>query len=182
MKKIFCVLFIIGFVLTGCEKDDICDPSTPTTPRLVIQLFDVNNPSVSRIVNNIKIVGEGINYSNGVKNNQGSQIWNDSLIYIPLKINEDVTKLRFIRFAQDTLLANASVDTIAFNYSRRSEFVSRACGFKTMFDLNGILNAKPFVLNNDENTITGRWIKSIELAQPNITDENETHINVYIVP
>jgi len=174
-------LFIIGFILTGCEKDDICDPSTPTTPRLVIKLYDFNNPSVTKRINNLKIVGDGINYSNGVETNLGSQFWTDSLIYIPLRVNQDVSKFRFIRFAvQDTLLANARVDTLEFNYSRRDEYVSRACGFKTIFDLNGG-QADPFILNNDEDATLGNWIRNIEVEETNINDENETHINIYFL-
>ena len=182
MKKIFCVLFIIGFVLTSCEKDDICDPSTPTTPRLVIKFFDANNPSVTKRINNLKIVGDGVSYINGVKRDDGSQFWaNDSMVYIPLRINQDVSKFKFIRFAGlDTIRATAKEDILEFNYSRRDEFVSRACGFKTIFDLNGG-QADPFVLNNDEDATSGLWIKNIELVEPNITNENETHINVYFL-
>jgi hypothetical protein len=150
MKKIFCVLFIIGFLITGCEKDDICDPSTPTTPRLVIQFFDSTNRSATKVINNLKIVGEGMDYNNGVLNDNGSQIWNDSLVFVPLKITQDVTKFRFIRNAQDTILSNDITDELEFNYSRRDEYVSRACGFKTLFDLYGIPNKDPFVLNDAE--------------------------------
>lgn len=181
MKKIFCALFLIGFILTGCEKDDICDPSTPTTPRLVIKFYDFNNPSVTKRINNLKIVGDGINYSNGVKNDQGSQFWTDSLVYIPLRVNQDVSKFRFIRFAaQDTLLANAKVDTLEFNYSKRDEYVSRACGFKTLFDLNGG-QADPFILNDDEDATLGNWIRNIEIESTNINNEDETHINIYFL-
>jgi len=182
MKKIFCILFIIGFILISCEKDDICDPSTPTTPRLVIKLYDANNPSVTKRINNLKIVGDGINYSNGVLNDLGSQFWTDSLIYIPLRVNQDASKFKFIRFStQDTLLANARVDLLEFNYSRREEYVSRACGFKTIFDLNGSQTGNPFILNNDEDATLGNWIRNIEVEEPNINSENETHINIYFL-
>jgi len=40
MKKIFLLLFV--FSLLGCEKDDICESTTPTTPRLVIEFYDFN--------------------------------------------------------------------------------------------------------------------------------------------
>ncbi|RZK11644.1 MAG: hypothetical protein EOO46_06015 [Flavobacterium sp.] len=181
MKKIFCVLILIGFIALSCEKDDICDPSTPTTPRLVIKFYDFNNPSVTKRINNLKIVGDGINYSNGVLNNQGSQFWTDSLVYLPLRVNQDVSKFRFIRFAtQDTILANARVDTLEFNYSRRDEYVSRACGFKTIFDLNGG-QAEPFILNDDENATLGNWIRNIEVESTNINNEDETHINLYFL-
>lgn len=180
MKKIFSVLVVIAFILSSCEKDDICDPATPTTPRLVIKFYDFNNQSLPKRIFNLKIVGEGMNYNNPVLTEDGSQFWNDTLVYIPLKINQDVSKFRFIRFVQDTLLANAEVDTLEFNYSRRDEYVSRACGFKTIFDLNGG-QADPFILNNDEDATLGNWIRNIEVEETNINDENETHINIYFL-
>lgn len=182
MKKIFCFLFISVFLLTSCEKDDICDPSTPTTPRLVIKFFNANNRSVPQIISDLKIVGEGMDYENGILNNNGTQIWNDSLVYVPLRINQDVSKFSFIRKANDTVLSNDITDILEFNYSRRDEYVSRACGFKTIFDLNGSPTGRPFVLNNDEDATAGVWIKDIQVVQPNINDENETHINIYILP
>ena len=36
MKKIILLLFVIALSFSGCEKDDICDADTVTTPRLVI--------------------------------------------------------------------------------------------------------------------------------------------------
>lgn len=172
-------MFAIGFLFIGCEKDDICDPTTPTTPRLVIKFFDFNNQSSPKIISDLKIIGDGMEYNNGILNNQGGQIWNDSLAYVPLRINQEASKFRFIRNAQDTIVSNDVTDIIEFNYSRRDQYVSRACGFKTVFDLYGNPNKDAFVLNEEEGQAAGNWIRFIEVTQPNINDENETHINIY---
>lgn len=182
MKKIFSALFVFGLIFISCEKDDICDPSTPTTPRLVLQFFDANNPSVTRIIDDLKVVGEGMEYEDGVLNNQGNQIWNDSLVYLPLRVNQDVSKFRLIRKANDTIVSNDIIDTLEINYTRRDTYVSRACGFKTLYDLFGNPTVEPFILNNTAGTTQGLWIRNIEVVQPNINDENETHINIYFFP
>lgn len=36
MKKILYFLLVFTFGLSSCEKDDICDANTPTTPRMLI--------------------------------------------------------------------------------------------------------------------------------------------------
>ena len=48
MKKIISFLLLFAFGLSGCEKDDICDANTPTTPRLIISFYDYNNPTVKK--------------------------------------------------------------------------------------------------------------------------------------
>lgn len=172
-------MFAIGFILIGCEKDDICDPSTPTTPRMVIKFFLMSNPSVPIQITDLKIVGEGMGYDNGVRNNQGNQIWTDSLAYIPLRIQHDNTKFSFIRTKGDTIRSNDVIDILDFNYTRTNTYISRACGFKSTFNLYGNPTKSPFILNDDEDATVGNWIKNIVVQQPNINDEDETHINIY---
>ena len=54
MKKILLV-FLIGWLTLSCEKDDVCDASTPTTPRLIIKFYDNQNPASVRLVKDLKI-------------------------------------------------------------------------------------------------------------------------------
>lgn len=174
MKKILLILFIVGFTVAGCEKDDICDPATPTTPRMVIKFYNANNRSVLRAVTNLKIIGRD---TTALPNESGVEFWNDTIAYIPLKVNEDITNYRFILNASNT--STIETDTIDFNYSRNDVYVSRACGFKTLFDLFGNPTEDPFVLNDTPNETTGNWIDDIEVVEPNINDENEAHIKIY---
>ena len=60
MKKITLLLLVFCFSFSSCEKDDICDANTPTTPRMVIKFFDINNPTVEKSVTNLKVIGEGM--------------------------------------------------------------------------------------------------------------------------
>ena len=41
MKKFICLFLIVIF---SCEKDDICSDTTQTTPRLVIEFYDLSSP------------------------------------------------------------------------------------------------------------------------------------------
>ncbi len=60
MKKIFLFL-LISFSFLSCEKDDICDATTPTTPRLVIEFYDslIATPTLKNLTN-FKAVATGM--------------------------------------------------------------------------------------------------------------------------
>ena len=82
MKKIILFLFVLALSFSGCEKDDICDANTPTTPRLVIGFYDFLNPSVLKNVTDLKVIGDGM--PKGVLFN-GAETTSANTISIPLK-------------------------------------------------------------------------------------------------
>ena len=176
MKKIIATLLLVSFFFASCEKDDICDPSTETTPRLVLQFFDKNNISLKIPVTNLKLIGDGM--ETGVPNPSGSQVWNDTIVYVPLRVNEDSTKYTLILNADDGDISNDVTDILEINYTRNDVYISRACGFKTEFNLFGDPLKSPFVLNNTPNVVTVNWINKIHVIQSSITDENEAHLNI----
>ena len=165
MKKILSIL-VLSLFLQGCEKDDICTPETPTTPRLIIEFYDIVNTSVLKQVANLQVQGEGAN-----------SVINFNLvnkIELPLKTNEDQTKYDFtINSTSEAPVFN--VDKIELNYTRRDIYISRACGFKTYFSLN-LLN--PIIQTNpaDDSIL---WIKNIEVIKNNIENEEDVHIKMY---
>ena len=166
MKKIVFLTLSLLLALSfwNCEKDDICAEGTPVTPRLIIEFYDAANPTVLKNVTNLGIIEptftEGIPF-NGV-----------SKIQVPLRTTADITTLNFTQNGSDTDTANDNIDAITFNYERINEYVSRACGYKTLFYLNDI---NPIVLTADGNN----WIQNIEVMQPNIENENEVHVKIY---
>jgi hypothetical protein len=178
MKKTFLVL-MIGFLIFSCEKDDICDANTPTTPRLIIKFYDIENQAKVRKVINLKITSlvNGVEKSVVFKKT-GTAILNDTVVSLPLKINENLTKYKFIFNSISTNSSLISKDDLIFNYSRKNEFVSRACGFKTLFEMNAS-NQNPIILNDLPTNTNGNWIRDIKIIQPKIYNENETHIKIF---
>jgi hypothetical protein len=166
MKKILLlVLFIVG--ATSCEKDDICDATTPTTPRLIIQFYDISNPTTLKPVNNLRIIAPGFT--------TGFSFTGVSKIQIPLKTTENTTTFSFIQNGGDTNTTNYNTDAIQINYTRENVFVSRACGYKTVFTLN---NSNGFV-RTDSNSPDGLWIQNFDIITTNIATENEIHVKIY---
>ena len=163
MKRILALL-LITITLSGCEKDDICTDNT--TPRLVLEFYDISNPSNLKPVVNVLVTGEGqvaLGTFNGV-----------SKIELPFDITNNTTKYSLI--LNSTSLSGANEDFLQFNYSLQNVFVSRACGYKTIFELNATPNG---VVKTDALTADGFWIQDINILTTNIETENEIHIKIY---
>lgn len=166
MKKlqIFITIMLIANSFWSCEKDDICEAGTPTTPRLIIEFFDNDNVGTKKIVSNLVISTDSeveVLKFNGV-----------SKIEIPLKTNADITAYNFSLTTAGTTPTLINEDKISINYGRSDLYISRACGFKTVYTLN---ETSGFVATADANN----WIKSSIVLQTNVLNENETHVKIF---
>jgi hypothetical protein len=177
MKKvILLVVILLSVFFSGCEKDDICDAATITTPRLVLTFYDINNPSVVKNVSQLKVVGEGMTDGiifspNAVGN--AKYLTSGSTISIPLKVDQDVTTYNLTFNSGNTNPALVFTDKIQINYTRTNVFVSRACGYKTTFTLrptNSIIHSS---------LSSNKWIRFISVDKTTIVNENETHIKLF---
>jgi len=167
MKKLLLLLVAVAWSSSSCEKDDICDSATSTTPRMAIDFYDITNPSLAKNVTNLVIVGEGL--ETGLRFNGISKI------LIPLKTTTDITKYRFILNYGSTDTSIINEDNLEFHYTRSNFFISRACGFKSIFILD---SENPYTLT-DAAEPDQIWIQNITLVQPNILTEDETHLKIY---
>jgi len=184
MKKpllIFFAAICTGYAFWSCEKDDICPDETPTTPSLVIEFYDEGNRSLAKNVNGLSIHAEGRN--NYVRlNDTGDTIVSDvSTIKIPLKTDADSVQYIFTLNTGNTpenTGDDANENIVTFNYIRNEVYVSRACGFKTLYTLNsnGLTGVVPGIIADTENI---PWILETEIIKTNIEDENEEHIRIY---
>lgn len=166
MKKIL-VLLLLTLSFSGCEKDDICVDET--TPQLVLEFYDDANPVNTKNVTNLKVKGDGavndldLGTFNGV-----------SKIYLPLKNTEDMTRYSLI-LNSTSITGTNNEDFLQFDYTRQNVFVSRACGYKTIYELN----SPNGLTHTDAATPDQLWIKNINIQTNNIETENEVHIKIY---
>lgn len=163
MRKII-LLALIGFFFSSCEKDDICDIETPTTPKVVIEFYDIANPTVLKNVVNLGVFNTDYTIGFGFTNVSTGKI--------PLKTFQDSSVFYFIQNGTDADTTNDNLDEVTLNYTRRTEYVSRACGYKTLYTLN---TTNPVIVTSDLNN----WIQNVIVSQPNIENENETHVKIY---
>ncbi len=179
MKKVFLLLTLfLSVFFSSCEKDDICDANTITTPRLVLSFYDINNPSVLKSVTQLKVIGEGMTQGiifNPTATGEAKYITNGTTVSIPLRTDQDVTTYHFIFNSGNTNTALTFTDQLQINYTRTNIFVSRACGYKTNFTLKA---TNPIVHKAVPST-TAKWIQYISVEKTNIENENETHLKIF---
>ncbi|MES2411463.1 MAG: DUF6452 family protein [Bacteroidota bacterium] len=175
MKKIL-ALFLITLSLSGCEKDDIC--TDDTTPRLILEFYDISNPAILKNVVNLKVKADGatdfIVFNSALLETEPSRyLFNGNKLELPLDILNDTTKYSLI--LNSTSPTGTNLDSLQFNYTRQNVFVSRACGYKTIFELNPTPNG---VILTDAAIPADFWIKDINIQTTNIETENEVHIKI----
>ena len=178
MKKIIAILILISFASSSCEKDDICDANTPTTPRLVFEFYDRSNPTVLKNVNNLKVIGadmtDGIVF-NPKSSGDDRYLANGNTLSIPLKTLSNTTTYSFILNSGNPNPTLIDTDEVTFNYTTRDVFVSRACGFKVLF----IFDPSNAVVHKAIPATKLKWMQFISVEKSNIDNENETHIKVF---
>jgi hypothetical protein len=165
MKKILSLL-LLAISFSGCEKDDICVDDT--TPRLIIEFYDDSNPANLKNVTSLEVTAVGQTDSLKVFNGV-------SVIELPLKSFEDMTKYSMVLNSNSTNPLVINEDFLQFDYARENVFVSRACGYKTVYELN----SPNGVTLTDSATPDLLWIRNISVQTTNIENENEVHIKIY---
>lgn len=172
--KIIKVLFVI-IVITccyNCERDDICAASTQTTANLIIEAFDVDNPTQNRDIRNLRIQGIGNDAPLLV---DGVEITSQTnMLSLPLRTDADVTQFILQRdfTVDDQGMPNGgNSDTITVSYTREDRFISRACGFSTIY-------TNVTVVLEDEND-DDLWISQLRQENQTIEDEEEAHFSLF---
>ncbi|WMI67436.1 DUF6452 family protein [Mangrovimonas sp. YM274] len=171
--KIICpLLALLGYLVLGCEKDDICAETTATTPHLIIRFYDVSNPTNTRSVRRLTVKGEGIDEE------IVSNVDTDSIV-LPLNFqDEGITAISRFELKKDTDYDSddnettvSNTDIIEVNYTPEFIYVSRACGYKSIFAGTEI--------DVDETNDEDIWIINAVTANTTIENETAAHINIY---
>ncbi|MBF8150533.1 hypothetical protein ITJ86_11535 [Winogradskyella sp. F6397] len=191
MKRLLIFLSFITLAITNynCERDDICAATTQTTPRLIIEFYDASDPEELLNVPRITVYGDGLleedDDGNPIEPIVASDVTlnfneNINIIELPLVVgaeNELITT-RFIlerdtnlRLDDDPLTAS-NIDIIEVSYETEFVYVSRACGYKSIFK-NVIVRR---ITDSDQ------WITNIQNEdplEPTVENENTTHVRIY---
>jgi len=180
LKKLLFVLLIlitIAIAFQACEKDDICAEETPTTPHLIIRFYDITDTEAFKNVSGL--LAYALDDDNNAIPIENMTVSSTDSITIPLRT--DMTNTRFVLHkdyaidnngtpddeTDDILLGNPEMITI--NYVPEEVYVSRACGFKTVF--NSII----FNVTQDGDN----WIINSEVSNATIENENTAHVKVF---
>lgn len=157
----FFLVLLCCLWLSSCERDDICAETTPTTPLLVIDFFDADNPTEPKAPNNLIIAEAGT--TTGL-------LVNTATVSIPLRTDEDQSSFVFVLNSGSEEIDNPqNIDDITFSYTRTEEYVSKACGFRVLYQ------ALQEQLTSPEDDF---WIEDIIIVNPTIEDEAQAHIRI----
>tara|TARA_B100000767_G_scaffold275327_1_gene311745 strand:+ start:8589 stop:9086 length:498 start_codon:yes stop_codon:yes gene_type:complete len=160
-STIYLLLIFLNSLIFGCEKDDICLVETPSSPRLIVRLFDKDDRTSFKSAENITIYGLG--------QKKALITLNTDSLTIPLKTQETFTQYAFILPSSTNSLTVA--DTLQFNYSRYDKYLNRSCGYRANFILDQNAISYP---NN-----TPVWLESFEILIDTVSNEQQTHLAIY---
>ena len=92
-------------------------------------------------------------------------------IAIPLEVANNRTRFILTLQGDSSEGIEDNLDTISVVYTQEDIFISRACGYKTVFN-----EANANFVEDDDN-----WIKGLETKKDplQIIDENEAHVKIY---
>ena len=177
MKKFLLVLVFAttAISLWNCEKDDICEEGTPTTPRMIIEFYDNSNPTTLKEVTDLKVQAEGEPNAivfDETKTDDAKYRFTGSKLKLPLKTTANLVKYTFTLNDGNENPNAINPDIVNINYTRDDIYVSRACGYKTVFEL---ANPNGMVLTTEPNN----WVKQISVLTNSITAENEVHVKIF---
>jgi len=155
MKQFLTLSAVVLLCLCACEPDDICLEGTPGTPQLIVVFYDKNQPESKKSVSNLQVKGTDME----------TLLYDATLdsIALPLKTLTNSTSFS-LKATQNGIDAE---DIIAFNYNPKDEFISRACGYKTIFDNLTISTAN-----------TWNWIQDVEIINTSIPYNYNTHVKI----
>ncbi len=170
---------LLIFVLQNCERDDICAEATLTTPQLSIEFNDFSNPDVLKVVPQMTLYAQELLTEDPVNASEATLVFNtnSNAATLPLKINDEGINTTFqYVIEKDTNLRldddnteTSNKDIIEIQYTSEFEYVSRACGYKSIFNLINVT-----VIPDDDN-----WINTAEIIIETVENENSVHVRIF---
>jgi len=176
MRKIKFFILFITLTLVSCERDDICAETTATTPRLLIGFYDAANQDDLKSVPRLTLYGEGL-VTDPEASSDATLVFNANAnaAELPLRIDTEgiITISRFVLEKDSNLridgTGNSNIDIIEFSYTPEFVYVSRACGYKSIFS-----NLNVEIIDDGDN-----WITSREIITTTVENENTIHVRIF---
>ena len=154
-------IILLSFILTSCEKDDFCLQETPKTPKLILRFYDFVNKDELKQVKYLSVWAEG---KDTLKNYRSVTL--DS-IALPLNTLDSKTVYHLKMNAIDGSISSNIINTITIKYNTEDVFISRSCGFKTIFN--------EVVITSDN----GWFLDFSPTSLNNITNEFKAHVKIH---
>ena len=167
MKKYYLFLSLVALLSFSCEKDDVCPATTQTTPRMVIEFYDIAAPEEIKLVPGLFAIGVDSNGNEVPIHNE--LVSTRSSIALPLQNNSNQTQFKLYK-SYDFIdsIVNGNPDTISITYEIETVYLSRACGYINNYSI------QTFSIASESD----RWMNNSEVLITQVTNENEIHVKV----
>ena len=167
MKKYYLFLSLVALLSFSCEKDDVCPATTQTTPRMVIEFYDIAAPEEIKLVPGLFAIGVDSNGNEVPIHNE--LVSTRSSIALPLQNNRNQTQFKLYE-SYDLIdsIVNGNPDTISITYEIETVYLSRACGYINNYSIQTFSIAPE----------SDRWMNNSEVLITQVTNENEIHVKV----
>ena len=152
MRKIW-LFFLLLFLNSSCEPDDVCSEANPSTPHLVFRLYDSSQPNEFKAVDTLRIMSLG--------DQAPLEFINTDSIVFPLQVNAN-------KINADLTISNGITDRIEIDYLMTDVYLNRACGFKSTFKILSVEFDQP-----------ANWINSIEILTNEVIIDTLAHVKIY---
>ena len=168
MKKTI-ALILLCLIVTTCEKDDICSSDTGTTPKLILRFYDVSNEEDTKLVPKLLVYGLDDAGERVLFDHIGLSASNKDSIAIPLRTDGNSTRFAVHRDFENADFDTGNFDIITANYINEEIYVSRACGYKTIYN----------DLSLDLETDTDNWVFNSEIINTTVNNETTAHVKIF---
>ena len=152
MRKIW-LFFLLLFLNSSCEPDDVCSEANPSTPHLVFRLYDSSQPNEFKAIDTLRIMSLG--------DQAPLEFINTDSIVFPLQVNAN-------KINTDLTISNEATDRIEIDYISNDVYLNRACGFQSTFQIHTIEVDQP-----------ANWINSIEIVTNEVIIDTLAHVKIY---
>jgi len=171
-------------ILFSCERDDICAEATQTTPALSVEFRDVVNEDDLKSVRRLRVIA--IDEDENAIDTLSFESADPSAITLPLMIGpenndeneENIITTRYILEENSDLADDDDEDTFSnsvileISYTNEFIYVSRACGYKSIFRLQPTSGVRILAANDEVEPWALRAVIENEL----IENENEAKV------
>jgi len=151
--------FLLFFLITSCEKDDICLEGSANTNRITIGFINSEQDTIAINLKNVR----GLNKDSIIHTNITV-----GKLKLPLNVSSNQTEYVLDYLAQGR--SNVITDTLFINYKAIHQYLNRGCGFISNF----ILNKSSENIDNLEG-----WIKQVSIAKDSIFNEEKTNLYIH---
>ena len=175
---------LTGLIIVSCERDDICAEATQTTPALSVEFRDVINDDDLKSVRRLRVIA--IDENQNAIDTLSLENADPSAVILPLLIGpentndnvENIITTRYILEENSDLADDDDEETssniviLEISYTNEFVYVSRACGFKSIFRLQPTTGARILPADDEDDQWAVRTVIENEL----IENENEAKV------